>query len=103
MNLMDSGGSQTGICVYKYINGIKNWISMQCLANITVETKILSETEIPDFEELSYVWSSASGHQDIFVEAKPQESFTAVESTKLSLTHDLFEEHLRYEDRPRVL
>ncbi|KAL8782530.1 MAG: hypothetical protein Q9213_005295 [Squamulea squamosa] len=80
---------------------------------ITIETTILSDEQIPDFEALSYVWGDASDRQDIFVapevpkrwELWRSNNTMRLDSTILSITFNLFEalKHLRYEHRSRVL
>ncbi|KAI0866601.1 heterokaryon incompatibility protein-domain-containing protein [Xylaria cubensis] len=61
---------------------------------IQLTTAVLSETSIPKYEALSYVWGSAENPEDILIDG-----------STLAVTQALAQAlpYLRYEDRPRIL
>ncbi|KAL8653827.1 MAG: hypothetical protein Q9226_003688 [Calogaya cf. arnoldii] len=79
---------------------------------ISLEIHVLSDSEVPEFEALSYAWGDASDVRDIYIEANqpkwPElletDDINSVQRRRLRVTKNLFEalNHLRLEDRPRV-
>lgn len=65
---------------------------------LTIDSAVLSENLVPEFEALSYAWGSAKRNANIHVVESGGESALAV-------TRNLAEalQYLRYKDRPRVL
>ncbi|KAI4221592.1 MAG: hypothetical protein L6R36_006800 [Xanthoria steineri] len=70
---------------------------------ITLQTKVLSHANIPDFQALSYAWGSELDRLDIHVVAG--RGVQGVKSAALSVTRNLFEglKHLRQTRRSTVL
>ncbi|KAL8995136.1 MAG: hypothetical protein Q9169_005079 [Polycauliona sp. 2 TL-2023] len=80
--------------------------------HISVQNTILSESEVPEFEALSYAWGDALDRAGILVEARapkrselerPDDIDSTPRST-LSITNNLFDalKHLRLKDQTRV-
>ncbi|KAL8833935.1 MAG: hypothetical protein Q9170_004011 [Blastenia crenularia] len=80
---------------------------------ISIEIAILSASEVPQFEALSYAWGDVSDLTDIFIQVSPSkrselQRLGGVDTTEcrtLSVTSNLFEalKHIRFGDRTRVL
>ena len=76
---------------------------------LSIRKKLLTKTQIPDFEALSYAWGDVSDRQDIFVQKRTKLAATGTypssRRTTLSITLNLSQalRYIRYKEQPRVL
>ena len=76
---------------------------------LSIRKKLLTKTQIPDFEALSYAWGDASDRQDVFVQKRTKLAATGTypssRRTTLSITSNLSQalRYIRYKEQPRVL
>ena len=66
--------------------------------SITIGTTVLSKSQVPEYEALSYTWGSVERTAYIYIQDTERESALAVTS---NLAEAL--QYLRYEDKPRTL